>query len=458
MSRLGLYVLPVWTVTVVAFALLVVGAPSAEIGAQLYGGPTEGVTRLAWRLQAEERFRGAVAPARIGPVAVEVMLTDGRRSGWHGEVDAEGMAAVDLPFSGAPVSGPVSVRVTAPALTQALASGQVRLLAREWAAASRWRGGWFEGRQTGALQIRVAPGRGVLAVPFRDPLVVEVRYAGRPVPGAQLQFAPEGLNLAPTSAAHPRRTDQSGRALVPVKPLEQVCALRVTATSSAGLQGEWYSTLPVVLGALHASLQNGELRVVSPIPRKRAYFAVISEHARLAGGPLTLQPDQRGGAVQLVPLPQQPATCLWAVVSSEPELSSVGTVGWPIQVGSPDSTTLDRRLTHQPKRSLVVPDRLLLDGFVASSARSERRQQRARALAAAFVAAALTLVLLLMVQRVRESQTRLQQHLTRAGVALPDAERIEEPKRSRLFTLLVALLCVVLGFVMIGLLVLYRNG
>lgn len=450
MNRALLVALPLCTVLVVAFALFVVGAPRAWDSARIYGGPTEGASALAWRVAVLEQVQGAVAPARVGRLRVRVELGDGRHFEWSGPTDARGIANVRFALGARPGEGPVRVRVTMPGARAPLASGAVDLTRARWFAAARTLGGFIRGRQTGTLRVRVAPGRGVFAVPFRDPLWIEVRGASGPVEDAKLALKGESIDLFTKGDVV---TDADGRAVIDLAPLDFYVALKIRATAPDGEQGSWYSTLPVVPGALRAARIGDRLVVDSPIDRRVAYYAVITDRERLQGGPIHLTPDARGGARGSLGLGSLPQGPLWAMVSSEPDFASESTVGWPL--GPPEAARSP--LDDAPPRSLVVPDRLLLDGMPAARARDAARRGRARLLAGAFSFVALVLVALLLVAEVRGSEARLVRHLSAAGEAPEDVDRVAA-RRGLSWSLAVAVLCVALGFIALALVAMYKLG
>jgi hypothetical protein len=447
-NRALLVALPFCTVLVVAFALLVVGAPRAVYSAEIYGGPTEGAGVLAWRVVALEDVHDALAPARFSQLRVRAELRDGRRFDWSGPTDARGMANVLFELGGRPTAGAVRVEVTTPSVRAPLASGSVELSRARWFKAARFRGGFIEGKQTGALRVRGGPRRGAFALPFRDPLWVDVRGASGPVEGARLALSGESVDVLTQGALV---TDANGRAVVVLEPRDFYVALEIRATAPDGAQGSWYSTLPVVTGALHAVRDGDKLVVESPIVRRRAYYALLDDHEQLRSGPLLLVPDAQGGARGSLALGMLPNGPLWAMVSNEPDLASESTVGWPL--ASREASPLD----DAPPRSLVVPDQLLLDGLPAARARDAARRGRARVLAGAFSLGALLLVALLLVVEVRASSARLALHLTAAGETPEDVERVAA-RRGLSWTLAVAVLCVALGFIAVALVAMYKLG
>ncbi len=456
MARIALYLVPVLTVAFAAFALLVVGGARPIVGASLYGGPTQGAKVLSWRLEVSQELGAVRSPLGLGAVAVEVDLGEGRRASWQGPVDERGDAFVAIQVPGAPVTGPVEVTVSTPAFAHDLARGRIELEKDDWIDRAQWRGGWIKGRQTGRLRVDVAAARGMLAVPFADPLLVQVRDGGTVVPEARLELQPEGLEVLPPRRGKEHRTGHQGRAMVRVAPNEHVCALRVTAHARDGRKGEWYSTVPVLPGALHASWRKPGLVVRSPVPRDRAYYALVNERQRWAGGSIALSPDSEGGATGLVDLAALPDQPLWAMVGGDADLLPNSAVGWPLEPWTDRAEPLAESALAQPLRSLVVPDQQLLDGLVNARKLDERRRRRARGLTAAYVGLALALVALLIARRARESQSRLEEHLARNADGIEGAERIASPRQAAWWTLLVALLCVGLGFLMIMVLVMYR--
>jgi hypothetical protein len=441
-----LYLVPSLTILVVGAVVLTLGASRPEVGARIYGGPTEGVTRLSWRVELVERSRGVVGRASSRPLRIEATLLDGRTQSWSGRLDEWGESNVTLDFGRTPVTGPVSVRVLGDGAP--LGEGRVMLGVSSWREHARARGGWVKGRSRGGLVVEVAPAWGVLAVPFVTPLWIDVRDARGPVEGARLSLAPEGMMVVPSRARAERVTDGRGRAEVLVEPREHVIALGVKVEARDRRSGEFYSTLPVVAGALHASLGGHRLRVASSIPLDRAYYAIVTERMRGPGGALGLTPDGRGGSVGLVDLPELPREPWWAVVSTDADLDSPATVGWPL--GEAPGTAAREPLAWS------VPDRLLWDGLVTAERAESRRRGKIAALTAGFVSISALLSVLLVVQRARAARKELERHL---GEQDPERARAVLPSRAGfVFAVAVAVLCVTLGFLLLALLGVLRVG
>lgn len=437
-SRLVLFSLPLATVAVIVFALFVVGAPRAYHGVRVYGGPTEGASRLSLRLSAVERYMEVEAPARVGELAIEARLDDGRKASARVPSDELGTAVVTLDLGG-PVRGPVAMSVTSE--HGLLARGSLSLAPEQWMERVRERGGVLPGQGSGALSIRVFPARGAFAIPFGDPLSIEVSRAGGPVVGARVSVEVEGVTLA----GEPSPTDARGHTSAMLAPVDHIASLTVKAVTDGGESGTFTGAIPIAVGALRASRQEGQLRVECAIEREMAYFAVITERERLAGGRVAMSPTGRGGSVGLAELPALPPGPVWAVVSGEPELDSASTVGWPIgELGD-----------GEPPKTRAVPDRLLLDGLTLGFATETARRGQARHVALGFTLLAGLLAAALLVREGQRSASELDEHLRAAGAE--PAERQEQAKR-RWLGLVVAVLCVGMGFAVLLLVAMYRMG
>lgn len=435
-----MYSLPVITVFVVGFATLVVGAPRPYWGARLYGGPVEGATRLSWQLEAVERLGEVEAAAPVQRARVEATLPSGSSVSWEGALDAEGRAFVSLD-PGVPAQGPVRVHVVSLTPPAELARGSVSMTREAWLHKARRRGGFIDGKSSGALRLRVAPARGVFAVPFSDPLLVEVNDEHGAVEGATLSLSPDGVDARQKE----RVTDAKGRALFDVTPREHAVSVRLTARKGER-EGTWFGALPVIPGALHARLENGKLWLASPIVHERAYYAILDRDGRLFGDSVPLAPDSRGGAAAIVDFPKLGTAPMWCVVSSEADLASPAAVGWPLSPVSSDAP---------PAHTFAVADTLLLDGLLSGYAVESRRVRRARNIAAAFAVAAALLAAVLMVLHTRDARARLDQHLLAAGSDREAAARVADGSR-RPWVVAIGVLGVMLGFLFLALLSMMR--
>jgi hypothetical protein len=426
--RLLLYGLPLVTVVIVALAMVTAGGPRPYRVARLWGGPTDGAA-LSLRVEVFEMVGDRGGGVQERPVSGGAVRVHVVRSGFEGvrpvALDAEGGG--EARFEVTPGGGRTEVDVEQAGVT--LARGGVGLSTERWAEAARRRGGFAEAT-AGALEVRVAPVRGALAVPFEEELVAEVRRGAATVSGAVVDLRSNGARVAPERVT----TDASGRAHFRLTPLEHTLSVTLSVRDAGGT-GEASFGLGVVPGALRARLDGRTLVVESPVPRELAYFALVTERERLLGGRLALSPDQKGGSVARFELPAglKPTH---AVVASDRDLRSPSSVGWP----------LAPRVT--PERTFDAVEALLLDGRPRAALHERLRRDRVRWVTAAFCAAALLIELALLVALTRTSDKNLDAHLARSGVAGEEARRLA-PKRSP--TVIIALALVALGFLVVAL-------
>jgi hypothetical protein len=447
MGRLALRLVPALAVAIVLIGLVVVWSPRPVRAARVYGGPTEGVSVLALRVELVDRDGAFEDPAPPSALEIEARSPDGRRARAEFTTDGVGLGYVTLPFPGAPLERAVELEVRSG--TQVVAQGTARAGRAEWRAQARERGQWLVARSPDAsdpkaIEVRVAPLRGVLAIPFDDSLLVEVRRAGAPLTKARVELVAEGLDARATSFV----TNDSGRVSIPISPRAPIPAARVVVTAEDGARLEWYGTLPVVGGALDARIRDGQLRVASPIPRDRAYFAVISDRARWASGSVTLTPDPYGGSVGSSPVGKlPPLDLLWVVVSSEPDLASPGAIGWAV---SAEAVTAELGVPT----ALSVPDLLLLDGVAPRQAEARIRERRIRWTTAWLVLGALALVGLSVLMRVHEANRTWQSALERMEVE--DGSRARLTRAHYGLGVALALVVIALGFLLLALFALVR--
>jgi hypothetical protein len=428
-GRWPLLALPVVTVAVVTLALLTAAAPRPFRCARVWGGPTDG-KRLSLRVEVVDvvESRGEVVERAIPNEKASILVRAGRFEAVRPlSLDVEGVAevALDAPESTEPLVASVTQHGTT------LALGRIALERARWASAARRRGGWIEGRASGGHDVRVAAERGAFAVPFEEPLWVEVSRAGAVVAGASLELEVSGGRLGRNVGT----TDARGRARFSLTPEEHTLGLTVVV-SEANARSEARFGLPVVPGALRARIVGGALVVEAPVPRDVAYYALVTESERLTGGRVAFT---AGGAetVARVPLPALPAPPSHAVVSSERDLRSAAAVGWPLAVP----------LDGAPAKTFDSVDALLLDGHALGATRERARRARVRWATVAFCAIAVLLELALLFRHTRARDRELDAHLEREGIGGEQAEKLA-PARS--FAVFLAVAAVALGFLLLA--------
>ena len=425
-----LLALPVALVAFVTVVLVTGGSARPYRVARVWGGPTDG-THLSLRAEAFEVVvdRASVheMPINRGGVVVELHAPgfDARRSA---PLDPEGSAEVafDLPKPAARLEVVVTQG-------EELVRAPIALSAARWTAAARRRGGWATLR-AGPFDVKVAPARGVFAVPFEDELWVEVSKAGELAGDVRLRATGFGAGVNPEFGT----TSARGRTFFRVAAREHAASVSLSL-ETAGEKGEVTFTLPVLPGAIRATREGRSLFVSSPVPRDVAYFAYVTEHERISGGRIPLRADASGvGASAVMPIPLLEPAPEYVVVSSERDLRSPAAVGWPLAELVPEAA---------PKVTFDAVDALLADGGPRAAAREARRAARVRWVVAAFCAGALALELLLLIAFTRSSDLSLDRHLEGAGVSADDAERLA-PKRAP--RVVVALIVIALGFFIVA--------
>ncbi len=442
-SSFLLYALAPLTVTVVGFALLVGGAERPYAFARLYGGPTDGAGPWTGRVQLLERRGEFDSPVEGRPLRVSWHSGD-HTTAFRGTTGPEGW--LDVVLKRPPGADGLHVVITSEGSDQPLAEGAPELPRSRWQAAARRQGGSIEGRTEGALAIRAWVRGGVMAVPFSSVIELTVREGAEPASGVELRFEPEGMFVDSTTL----RTDSAGRARLRATPEQHYVALGVTARRGGDdlVQGRWYSTLPVVPGALRAELRNGKVSIQSPVPRARAFLTWVSRTERLGSGAVALAPGPKGSSVGVLAFPsgldavvpgrEGETKSTWLVVSTSPDGRSPSTVGWPL---------------GDQARTFDALDASLLDGAPLGERRERKRLRRVQWLVGLYCFLATVLAVTLLAGRVRRAGEELDRRLREAGAS----DGVLDLRLPR-YRLVLALLCVALGFTVFGLIALARVG
>lgn len=445
-NRIGLYLLPVLAVAVLASTLLIAGAPRPFLSARVYGGPVRGVSRMSFQVAAFEYIGGVERRLNGERLVAKLTFADSETKTEALQLDRLGEGSVA--FAKNEINElKVSFSVDKPGVAEPLASGSLDLSSEDWSGRASRRGGWLRTPEQGELRVRLAVERGVAVVPFATHLVVDVSEPKteppRPVSGARVEVRGRGLSVKKGST--PEFTNDKGRCISTVQPLEHVVDIEVRASLADGRSGIARGVLPVQAGAFNIELSGDELRVQAPVQRERAYLALVSLRERVWGTGLDLRPDARGGSVGTVRLPPLGGQQAWLVASSQIGLSSPARVGFPLHVpeGSWAST-------------FTVSDQLLLDGTQAGLSRNLRRTRRIQALTVSIVLLALTLTVLLLLDRVRTAERRLTRHLSASGMPLKRQEALMSD--NAWFRVGIAVALITLGFLIVALVSMLRLG
>lgn len=412
-----LFVVAPLTLVAVGLSLFVIAAPRPFVYARLWGGPTDAGPVWTGRVQLIERRGGLERPAPHLPIRIEGRGPT-RGAAWSGRSDVDGWAEVRLERPSN--SRRLDVCIYAGEPEERVACGEALVTGAAWRRGARERSGQVAGKGEGELAIEVTVLRGVLAVPFPAELGVTVQNAEGPVSGAELTWRTTGLTVFTPARL---RTDAAGSARLRVAADQHVVSLEVRAREGAA-GGSWYSTLPVVPGAMQVDWKDAALEVRSPIERESVWYTWVSANERLGGGKLALSKTPFGSAGTLALPRGVPQATSWVVISSEPDGRSPSAIGWPL---GQQTTTFD------------VAEAGLLDGAADREAQEERFRSRVRWGVSAYAALAALLTAAVFLREARGWRDR--------GAAGADAL----PAGEGALRAWVAVACVVLGFATITL-------
>jgi hypothetical protein len=389
---------PSVAMAVVAVALFGPGAARPVQAARLWGGPTLGLSSLSWRVSLVRRFREV--DSTIGGTAVVVRAETSSRSAASDRCTTvdDGFCDVELTLP-EPASGALSVSVSrddgepaaqAAVRTSELASGRVSLDASGWRP-QRIHHPEIAGSRRGQLLVRAFALRGVLVAPFWETIALTVAdSSGQPRANARIELKIEGGESALVAGSLARKpqtptaddvrgsetasvvTDARGRAELYV--IARAHEVQLTAEATAGTaSGAFSGPLPIVPGALWldpSSRAGGEVRVVAPGARPRAYATLATRSARTWAAVVPLVVDAQGFASGAVPWPARSISAdepAWLTLASDPLGRGSGTVGWPVGFA--------REEQGVPEQAFA--DELLLDGMPDAERREAARRRQA---------------------------------------------------------------------------------
>ncbi len=334
---------------------------------QVIVGPTDTAGKVAWRLQVKHGTleRQLPAAARLN---FAVSFAEQSRIEREVTVDDDGLAWVTFERPALALHQPLHVTVREG--SHVLANGSVFVAERQWQSGERLEGGWCPGHQEGARDIRLGVVDGLILHSVPAAIVVALSEDGRALPHERITIAADGAEILSTQSTTGKSsvdlfTDESGIAHFSVRTTDLAATLRVT--SGARPESSYTGALPVRAGGFAVAQHANTLEITSPIGLEHATLGLLTERGLVDVRTVALTQSGSGTSARIAydTLPPKP---LWAMVSSEAQLDAGNTIGWPL-LGP------DERSTAHP--SLVVPNRLALDGYAAVTARLERQRRRA---------------------------------------------------------------------------------
>lgn len=337
--------LPAVTVLVVALGVLFSSAPPALVAARVYAGapPRNGQTSsAAFRIQVVSHERSAEHPVAVsGEISV---VHDGGVVRVRFVTAEDGVAVFNQQLK----PGDQPMLVTVRGDSGVLAEGawiSDRAESRSLGERSPRVEGVHFGASPTLPRAWITLLDGPLAVPFDSTLRLNIGAGEGARHEQSFRVVLEGVECLPAACADgfELRTDALGRADLRVRARLHLARLHLSelgrpgdGTGSSG----WVFALPVVPGALTARLENGQVRVRSPIPRDVAYVNIIDAERTLLAARVPLSRAGAGSEGQFTLGALEPP--LWAVTSSEHDLQSMATVGWPL--GAPEGRAERRQV------------------------------------------------------------------------------------------------------------------
>ncbi|MBI4700499.1 MAG: hypothetical protein HY744_04920 [Deltaproteobacteria bacterium] len=409
----AIYGVPLLAGLATAAALLGPGQERPVAAARIRGWLGRTATTAGLRIETVSHRAGLYLPASRDGLELTATPAHGPAQRWRGTTGTDGVAEAILRFE-RPVGEQIGLELSRNG--HELARAVARAAAPPGAARLDPR---VPGEATGALAISVSLPRACLVSPLPEPLWVSVLAPRDEEPGAPELRAqvtggavgPIGVPASRCLAARCRydwKLDFTARA--------HVAELTLQARGHGGIEGRWSGQLAAVPGGMWLDPQSadaGELRIVSPVPRKSAYLSLLGPGGRLAGAVVALHDDADGFARGAFRLPELGAQPELAVLSSDPAERSGAAIGWPLRVlpapdTGPPGVALDAAPQGVPART---PLGLLADGLAEAVARERMRAAAVRRPIWGFVAAAGIFELLFLWRHGRLTRRRLERHL-----------------------------------------------
>jgi hypothetical protein len=174
--------------------------------------------------------------------------------------------------------------------------------------------------------------------------------------------------------------DAAGNARVRLRPTDMAATLTVSTPGAAA--SSFVGALPMRSGGLHVDQRESALVVTSATSFAHATIGLLSAQGLLDVRSVNLT---SAGAYSRATMSYDkwPSGPLWAMVSTETELDTGNTIGWPL---------LDEQQRSEIHNSLVVPNALVLDGWQQVSTRLRAQRRRALIVSSTALLCAATLL------------------------------------------------------------------
>lgn len=362
---------------------LIYAGPTDQPGARMATGAQAGASQ-AWRIAVKSGN-----PARANGFATRAHLRVSSRAGKSAKIpfqtDADGLAWVTVDRTVLDQAQPIEAAVVQGG--RELANGSLSVPLSRWAAGKRSDGGWCTGFHEGPVEIKLGIVDGVLLHGFPSAAVVALRENGRAVANQPVLLESDGARIVTGTGSGKLMltSDTGGLVRFLLQSSDMAATLRVTVP--APKESQLTASLPIRAGGMRAFRSRDRIIVSTSIPTSKAWLGLLTEQGLTRVQSLELE-ERAGNWTGSASFADWPKPPLWAVVSTEPELESMNTLGWPL---------LDEGERDRAHSTLVTPNVLALDGKPQVLQRLEKQRQRAiisSSIALLVVAALVTWVVL----------------------------------------------------------------
>jgi hypothetical protein len=370
-GKSGLFAVERWTIRLapalgmaaIAASALVMTEPEAR-WARLYTGPTDQPGPLVWRVAAKRGTPDRPQPA-ASKLALLAQFGESATVTREFSTDSEGIAWVRLERPTTSQPGPIAITLREGAFV--LASGTVNVEKQRWLTGQRNEGGWCSGHSEGDVAIKVGVVEGVILHAVPAGIVVALSKDGRPLPRQPFSVEVDGAIVEGSQA--PGRallvSDERGLGHFSVRSTDMVAMLSVTVQQPHA--SRFVGALPIRAGGLHVARRGDALIIGSLASQSQATVGLLTENGLVDVRTIQLAANSLRMSATLN-YPSWPTSPFWAIVSSETELDTGNTIGWPMLAES------ERGEAHA---SHVVPNLLVLDGYPTVTWRLEQQRHRA---------------------------------------------------------------------------------
>ncbi len=403
MGKSGLFAVERWTIRLapalgmaaIAASALVMTEPEAR-WAKIYAGPTDQPGPLVWRVAAKRGSPDRPQSATL-KLTLSARFAGGTTTVREFSTDGEGGAWVTLERPAADSPGPITATLREGSFI--LASGTVNVTKERWLAGQRNDGGWCSGHSEGTVAIKVGVVDGVILHAVPASMVVALSKGGRALSQQPFSVEADGA-IVEGSDAHGRAalvSDDKGMARFSVRSTDMAAMLTVTVPQPNA--SRFAGALPIRAGGVHVDRQGDKLIIGSLVGQSQATVGLLTENGLfdVRTVQLTANSLRMSATLNYSSLPMSP---FWAIVSSETELDTGNTIGWPMLSGRERG---DAHTSH------VVPNLLVLDGYRTVTRRLEQQRHRAWYTSSAALLFVAALMAWVIVRSNRRNQAQVRQ-------------------------------------------------